>query len=385
MKRFQKVLTLVLAMTLCAFCFASCGGGGKMNYASSNTEYFIGGTGPLTGDASSYGISVQNGAQLAIDEINANGGLNGVLFHFEIKDDQAGEEAAATGYNALYEAGMQLSIGSVTSGSCASFADRAKDNGVLFITPSASAANVIAVSENAFRVCFGDPQQGSISADTLTQRYSKIGVIYDTSDTYSSGIFEAFETKMTELGKAKDTDYIVRTFDKDSNKDFSTQVAALADAGCETIYLPIYYTEAGLIAKAAAAQGYNVPIFGNDGLDGVAAQLSSEVTATIEYTTPFDSASSDEKISAFVETYKAKYGATPDQFAADGYDAVMILFAAMQKAGVNDVTMSASAMADLIRPVLTSSDFSYTGLTGENMTWSTDGSCNKEARIVKVQ
>ncbi|MBP3917941.1 MAG: ABC transporter substrate-binding protein [Clostridia bacterium] len=384
MKRFQQFLTFALALTLCAFCFASCGGS-KGNYTASNTEYFIGATGPLTGDVSSYGISVQNGAQLAIDEINANGGLNGTLFHFEMKDDQGGEEAAANGYTALYEAGMQLSIGSVTSGSCASFADHAKDDGILFITPSASAANVIAISDNAFRVCFGDPQQGTLSAETLSARYAKIGVIYDTSDPYSSGLYEAFDAKMVELGKVKDTDYIVRTFDKDSNKDFSTQVAALADAGCETIYLPIYYTEAGLIAKAAAAQGYDVPIFGNDGLDGVAAQLSSDVTASVEYITPFDVNATDEITSAFVSAYKAKYNTTPDQFAADGYDAVMILFAAMQKAGVSDVTLSASAMADLIRPVLTSADFSYTGLTGANMTWSKDGSCNKDAKIVKVQ
>lgn len=384
MKRFQQFLTFALALTLCAFCFASCGGS-KGNYTASNTEYFIGATGPLTGDVSSYGISVQNGAQLAIDEINANGGLNGTLFHFEMKDDQGGEEAAANGYTALYEAGMQLSIGSVTSGSCASFADHAKDDDVLFITPSASAANVIAISDNAFRVCFGDLQQGTLSAETLSARYAKIGVIYDTSDTYSSGLYEAFDAKMVDLGKVKDTDYIVRTFDKDSNKDFSTQVAALADAGCETIYLPIYYTEAGLIAKAAAAQGYDVPIFGNDGLDGVAAQLSSDVTASVEYITPFDVNATDEITSAFVNAYKAKYNATPDQFAADGYDAVMILFAAMQKAGVNDVTLSASAMADLIRPVLTSADFSYSGVTGSNMTWTKDGSCNKDAKIVKVQ
>ncbi|MBQ8576891.1 MAG: ABC transporter substrate-binding protein [Clostridia bacterium] len=384
MKRFHRLFALALSVVLCAFCFASCGGSGT-NYAASNTEYFIGGTGPLTGDASSYGISVQNGAQLAIDEINANGGLNGVLFHFEMKDDQAGEEAAATGYTALYESGMQLSIGSVTSGSCASFADRAKDDGVLFISPSASAANVIATSENAFRVCFGDPQQGTLSADTLVERSVKVGVIYDTSDPYSTGLYTAFELRMTELGKVKDTDYVVRTFDKDSNKDFSTQVAALADAGCETIYTPIYYTEAGLIAKAAAAQGFNVPIFGNDGLDGVADQLSSDVTANVEYITPFDVNATDDATVAFVTAYEAKYGSTPDQFAADGYDAVMILYAAMQKAGISDVTMSASAMADLIRPVLTSADFSYTGLTGSNMTWSADGSCNKDAKIVKVQ
>ncbi|MCQ2428522.1 MAG: ABC transporter substrate-binding protein, partial [Clostridia bacterium] len=210
MKRFMRIISLTLAAILCAAALVSCG---NKSYTSGNTEYFIGATGPLTGDASVYGIAVQRGAQIAIDEINAAGGLNGVKFKFDMKDDQAGEEAAVNGYTALYEAGMQLSIGSVTSGSCASFNEVAKEDKVVSITPSASAQKVIDISEYAFRVCFSDPQQGEISAQKLTAEFKKIGVIYDTSDTYSSGIYEAFVAEMTKLGKAKDTDYVVRTFD----------------------------------------------------------------------------------------------------------------------------------------------------------------------------
>ena len=382
MKTITRLVCLALTFALAAMMLASCGGGAA--YTANNTEYFIGGTGPLTGDASSYGISANNGAMLAIEELNANGGLNGVKFHYEMKDDTAAAEPAATGFNALYEAGMQISIGSVTSASCASFGDLAVENNVLFMTPSASDAKVIAKGDVAFRVCFGDPQQGTIAADTLTVKYAKIGVIYDTSDTYSSGLYDAFEAEMTVLGKAKDTDYVVRTFDAESNKDFSTQVSALQEAGCDVMVLPMYYTEAGLIAKAAASKGFNVPILGSDGLDGVAGQIAgSNVTASIEYISPFDVNSKDETIAAFVAAYEAKYGVKPDQFAADGYDAVMILFAAMQKAGVNDVTMSASDMTNLVKPVLTSADFSYTGITGK-MTWTPDGSCNKDPIMVKV-
>ena len=368
----------------CIFSFASCG---TTNYASGNTEYFIGATGPLTGSTAVYGVAVQRGAQIAIDEINAAGGLNGVMLKFDMKDDQSTADDAATGYTALYESGMQLSIGSVTSGSCKSFADRAAEDGVLLLTPSASAAEVIATSDLAFRVCFGDPQQGTISANELTKTYTKIGVIYDTSDTYSYGIYDAFEAEMTVLGKTKDTDYIVRTFDKDSNKDFSTQVANLADAGCDVIYLPIYYTEAGLIAKAAADRGYNVPIFGNDGLDGISGQITEadKVSAHITYTAPFDVASTDEKVVKFVQTYTEKYGEVPNQFAADGYDAIYILYNAMKAAGIDDVTMSAADMSAKVKDVLTSSSFSYSGLTGNNMTWSEDGSCNKDALIITVQ
>ncbi len=380
MKTMKKFLCVMLALVMCA-AMASCGSDG---YTSKNTEYFIGATGPLTGDASAYGVSVKNGAELAIYEINEAGGLNGTKFKFEILDDAATADKAATGYTTLLESGMQISIGSVTSGSCASFAASAKDDSVLFMTPSASAADVIATSDTAFRVCFGDPQQGSIAADTLTKTYEKIGVIYDTSDTYSSGIYKAFEEEMDNLGKVLGSDYYVYTFNKENNKDFSTQVSGLKDAGCDVIFVPIYYTEAGLIAKKAAASDYNVPVFGCDGLDGIMDQLDDSVTATVQYITPFDVNSTDAAVSKFVSDYRAKYGSDPDQFAADGYDAVMILFEAMKAAGVDDVKIAPADLAAKVKPVLTGGEFSYSGVTGKNMTWTTEGSCNKEANIVTL-
>lgn len=382
MKISKKIACLALAVVFAAGLLSACGGTG--NYAADNTMFFIGGTGPLTGDNASYGVSVNRGAQLAIDEINANGGLNGVQFKFEMKDDVAAEDKAATGYVSLYEDGMQISIGSVTSGACKSFATEALEDDLLLMTPSASAADVIAVGDHAFRVCFGDPQQGSIAADMLSEQYQKIGVIYDTSETYSSGIYSAFEEEMTKLGKTSGTDYIVYTFDKDSNKNFSTQVGALMQNECDVIFLPIYYTEAGLIVKEAARNSYNVPVFGCDGLDGIAGQLDDTVTASIQYITPFDINSTDETVSAFVEAYRAAYNTDPDQFAADGYDAVMILYNAMKVAGLDDPTASAQTVSDAVREVLLSDDFSYSGVTGKNMTWTEDGSCNKEANIVTL-
>lgn len=381
MKTKTKMAAMMLSVALGASSLLSCG---QTAYTESNTEYFIGATGPLTGDNSAYGESVKNGAELAIDEINAQGGLNGVLFHFEMIDDVAAADKAATGYTTLYEKGMQISIGSVTSGSCASFAASAAEDKVTFITPSASAADVIATSEYAFRVCFGDPQQGSIAADTLAESYSKIGVIYDTSDTYSSGIYGAFEDEMTALGKTAGTDYVVYTFNKENNKDFSTQVDGLSSEECDVIFLPIYYTEAGLIAKRAASAGYNVPIFGCDGLDGIADQIDSSVTAAISYITPFDVNSTDPDVAAFVEAYEAKYSSTPDQFAADSYDAVMIIYEAMKTGGVSDVTIAPDALSDIVQPILTGGSFTYSGVTGKNMTWTTEGSCQKDANIVNV-
>ena len=392
MKRtWKKVLAVALsaAFAVSAIGCGNSGNGGSSDngdknsnsssdsYTANNKEFFIGCTGPLTGDASSYGISVQNGAKLAIEEINANGGLNGVNFKFDMKDDKAESADAATGYTTLFESGMNIAIGSVTSGSCQSFAEMAGEDNLFFITPSASAANVIEGS-NAFRVCFGDPDQGTLAAEELTGKYKKIGCIYDTSDDYSSGIYEAFDEKMKELK----VEYTTQSFDKENNKDFSTQVEALKD--CDVIFLPIYYTEAGLIAKAAAAKGCKADIFGCDGLDGIAAQIDNTVTASIRYITPFDVNNESEVSKNFVTKYKETYGEDPDQFAADGYDAVYAIYYAMEAAGIDNPTINPSDLCDAVVKAITASDFSYDGATG-SMTWEKSGACSKKPIIIELQ
>ncbi len=377
--KMKKIVVLMLAVVMIVMSFAACGNGkNASSYTADNKEFFIGATGPLTGDASAYGNSVKDGAELAIDEINAAGGLNGVKFKFDIKDDKATAADAAVGYDTLFEAGMNLSIGSVTSGSCDSFASKADDDHLFFITPSASAANVIENRDTAFRVCFGDPDQGTLAAEELTKDYKKIGAIYDTSDPYSSGIFKAFDDEMKKLG----VEYSVQSFDAENKKDFTTQVEALKD--CDVIFLPIYYTEAGLIAKACTAKGCEALLFGCDGLDGVKDQIDSSVKNTIKYITPFDVSSTNEKTKKFVDAYKAKYGKDPDQFAADGYDAVMTIYEALKKANVSDPTLSVSDMADTVIEALTASDFKLDGATGE-MTWDKTGACKKVPQIVTLE
>lgn len=409
MKKFSKVLALVLCFAMIA-CFAACGETDKTGgttaadatkaddadsgtkadaantsfdfskegeYTSKNTTYVIGLTGPLTGDNSQYGISVQRGAQIAVDEINAAGGLNGVNFSLNMKDDKATAADASTGYDALYEEGMQVSLCSVTSGSAESFASRADEDGVFSLTPSGSSDKVINASKYAFRVCFGDPDQGTLAAQTVAKEFNSIGAIYDNSDPYSQGVYEAFKAEMAKLGK----EYKEQTFDAENKRDFSTQAEALKD--CDVIFLPIYYTEAGLIAKACAAKGCKAELFGCDGLDGIDGQIDSTVTAKIKYITPFDAKSTDEKVKSFVSTFNTKYNATPDQFAADGYDAVYVIFNAMKTAGVNNVKVDPQTLGDALIATVTSKDFSYTGLTG-TMTWAESGACSKEPVIVEL-
>lgn len=378
----KKVVSIVLALMMLV-ALSACGGGNAGGaaggYTAQNTEFFIGATGPLTGDVSSYGISVKEGAELAIEEINAAGGLSGITFKFDMKDDKAAAQDAANAYDMLYEAGMNISIGSVTSGSCASFESKAQADNLFYITPSASAANCIE-APNAFRICFGDPDQGTLAAREFQARgYENIGCIYDTSDPYSSGIYEAFEAEMGNLG----IEFATQTFDAENKKDFSTQVEALKD--CDVIFLPFYYTEAGLVAKAAVAKDSKADLFGCDGLDGVKDQIDESVTAhnKVEYITPFDVNSTDETVSHFVSAYNEKYGKNPDQFAADGYDAIYAIFNVMEKAGVTDPTIDPSSLCDLVKAAITASDFSYKGATGE-MTWEESGACNKALQTVEI-
>lgn len=378
-KSVKKVLAAVLALVIIACCFTACGGNGSgSSYTANNTEYFIGTTGPLTGDNASYGTSVKNGASLAIEEINAAGGLNGVKFKFDMKDDKATVADATTGYNALLEAGMQISLGSVTTDSCDAFGAMAVEDNLFFITPSASAAKVIDGRDNGFRVCFGDPDQGTLAADYLVKNYKNIGVIYNTSDTYSMGIFEAFEAQMTKNNGS----YKEATFDTENNKDFSTQIEQLKD--CDVIFLPMYYQEGSLICKAATAKGCKADLIGSDGFDGIADLIDEKtVTNKVMYITPFDAESTDATVSAFVNSYKAKYGETPDQFAADGYDAVYAIYNAMKAAGVNDVTINPSDLCEMVKTAITADDFSLTGATGI-MTWDASGACQKPLQFKSV-
>ena len=244
--------------------------------------------------------------------------------------------------------------------------------------PSGSADPVIDGLKYSFRLCFGDPDQGALAAEEIKNAgYKNVGAIYDTSDSYSSGIYAAFKDKMAEL----DIAYTEKTFDAENKVDFSAQAEALKD--CDVVFMPFYYTEASLFIKKAVEKGCDAVFFGCDGFDGIA-ELVEDVENTIKYITPFDANSDEQKVKDFVAAYKAEYNATPDQFAADAYDVVMVLAAALEKAGVKDYTLSAAELGDVLYNTVTADDFSYDGLTGNGMTWGEDGKCTKAPKIVTL-
>lgn len=372
----KKFLGLLLAGAMLASSFTGCSG-----KASSSDEktLLIGGTGPLTGDYATYGISVQQGAQIAVDEINEKGGVNGYTVKLEVEDDQSDPQQAVQAYAKLMDNGMNLSLGSTTSGACVALVKEAKEDGIVTMTPSASQKEATAFDNN-FRVCFLDPDQGTYSADFIKENNlaTKVAVLYDKSNTYSVGVYEAFAEEAEKLGLSIVT---TQAFTDSSNTDFSSQIQAVKNSGAELLFMPFYQQEAAAVLMQAQGVLENVTYFGVDGMDGVLEKLGTENQAIangVMLLTPFSASSSDPTVANFVAKYKEKYNATPDQFAADAYDAVYALCTAFEKAGLEtDDPEFNRAVAKAM------TEIEVTGATGV-MTWSADGECKKQAKAVVI-
>ena len=387
MKFAKKFMALSLAAVMAGSCLTACGDSSKSDAKSGGDEntIVIGGSGPLTGSAAQYGVAVKNAAQLAVDEINEAGGVNGVKFKLVFEDDEAdGGDKAVNAYNSLRDKGMQVMLGTVTTGSCLAVIDKTKSDNIFQITPSASAQDVIK-NDNTFQVCFTDPNQGKASADYIADNgiAKKIAVIYDSSDAYSSGIYNTFKSEASEKG----LDIVAeQSFTKDSKTDFSAQISAAKSADADLIFLPIYYQEASLILAQCKSADYSPKFFGCDGLDGILAveNFDKSLAEGVMLLTPFAADAEDEATQKFVKAYKAKYNdETRNQFAADAYDGVKIIAKLVEKESVKG-DMSASDICDKLKKAITDG-FSYDGLTGKGMTWSTDGAVSKNPKAVVIK
>ena len=387
MKFAKKFMALSLAAVMAGSCLTACGDSSKSDAKSGGDEntIVIGGSGPLTGSAAQYGVAVKNAAQLAVDEINEAGGVNGVKFKLVFEDDEAdGGDKAVNAYNSLRDKGMQVMLGTVTTGSCLAVIDKTKSDNIFQITPSASAQDVIK-NDNTFQVCFTDPNQGKASADYIADNgiAKKIAVIYDSSDAYSSGIYNTFKSEASEKG----LDIVAeQSFTKDSKTDFSAQISAAKSADADLIFLPIYYQEASLILAQCKSADYSPKFFGCDGLDGILAveNFDKSLAEGVMLLTPFAADAEDDATQKFVKAYKEKYNnETPNQFAADAYDGVKIIAKLVEKESVKG-DMSASDICDKLKKAITDG-FSYDGLTGKGMTWSTDGAVSKNPKAVVIK
>ena len=389
MTKFRKAIALVLAAVLCLTLFAACGKtepADPSNPAPASDETLkIGVIGPMTGGAALYGNAVKYGAQLAAKEINAAGGINGMQVELNVQDDTHDAEKSLNAYNTLKDWGMDLLVGTVTSAPCIAVqAEAAKDN-MFMLTPSATAVESIE-SPTAFRICFSDPNQGIASADYIAAKElgTKIGVIYNSQDPYSSGIYSKFAAEAEVQGLEI---VAAEAFTEDSKQDFSVQLQKMKSAGADLVFLPIYATEAALILSQAASAGLEATFFGCDGLDGVlnVENFDTALAEGVMLLTPFAKDASDEATQKFVASYLEEYNNDETyliQFAADAYDCLYAVKAACEKANVTG-SMSASEICDAL--VAAMADISIDGVTGAGITWSADGEPNKAPKGVVIE
>lgn len=379
MKSIKKILALTVAAALSVSCFTGCGKKAK------GDTIVIGSSGPLTGDNAQYGVAVKNAAELAVKKVNDDGGINGIKLSLVFEDDEADPgDKAVNAYNALKDNGMQVMMGTVTTGSCLAVIEKTKQDGIFQMTPSASAQDVIK-NDNCFQVCFTDPNQGKGSADYIADNNiaKKIAVIYDSSDAYSSGIYNMFKKE----AEAKGLDIVAeQSFTKDSKTDFSAQINAAKSAGAELMFLPIYYQQASLILTQSKSLGFSPKFFGCDGLDGLLniKNFDTSLAEGVMLLTPFAADAQDQATQDFVKAYKDAYGEIPNQFAADTYDGIMVLAELMKKEKITN-EMEASEICEKLKKAITDPDFSYNGLTGSNMKWSEDGAVSKDPKAVIIK
>lgn len=393
MKFNKRIVGMVLALIMVASLFAGCSNTANNDSSSESASdgasdvaaagtFKIGGTAPLTGGAAIYGNAAKNGAQIAVDEINA---LGGIQFELNYQDDEHDAEKAVNAYNTLKDWGMQISLGSVTSTPCIATAAETFADRIFALTPSASSPSVIKGVDDMYQMCFSDTNQGSASAQYISDNAlgTKIAVIYQNDSDYSKGIYNTFEAKATELGLEIVS---VTTFTEDSQNDFTVQVTEAKDAGADLIFLPIYYTPASLILQQADTMGYTPKFFGVDGMDGILTVegFDTSLAEGVMLLTPFNADSDDEQTKSFVQKYQELYGEIPNQFAADAYDCIYAYYKAIQVSGAT-ADMTAEQLCDLMIATFSSADFSFDGLTGQGMTWSADGEVTKEPKGMVIK
>ena len=385
MKKKFMCMLMAAAMTLS---MAACGSKGddantddNAGGASDGVQTFtVGTSGPLTGDNAIYGMAVKQGVELAVNEINASDST--IKFEFLSQDDEADGEKAVNAYNNMMDNGMQVLVGPTTTGASIAVADACYTDRTFMLTPSASSTDVTAGKDNVFQVCFTDPNQGVGAADYMAENFAdaKIAIIYRNDDAYSQGIRDTFVKEATDKG-AFEVVY-QGTFTNDTASDFSVQLAGAQNAGADLVFLPIYYQPASIIFSQAKAMGYAPTFFGVDGMDGILTMpgFDASLAEGLMLMTPFSA--TDEANQAFVDAYTAAYDTEPNQFAADAYDGVYIVKAALEAAGCT-ADMSNEEICDALVSAMTS--LKFTGLTGTDMTWNAEGQVSKAptAYVVK--
>lgn len=372
MKKFGRFLAVAMAATMCLCGFASCKKSGEKAYR-------IGMSGPLTGGAALYGQAVKNAAEMAIEEINAAGGLNGVKFELIALDDEHDPTKVSTNFATMIDKGIHVSLGCVTTKPALEFRELAKEENLFFLTPSAS-GDAVPDGKNGFQMCFADSNQGKVAAVDYVNGSFKgqtIGALYRSDDDYSKGIFNKFKENLDSSITLK-----AATFTGDKPTSMESQVSQLKD--CKFIFLPIYYDPAILFMTQAKGQVADDAIYyGCDGLDGIDSVVGFDIKTVpqeVSMLSHFNSKATEGKAKEFIDKYTAKFGKeTLNQFGASAYDCVYAIYDAMKAAGDRiNVDMSASDICKVLSAEFTG-DFTFSGVTGTNIKWNSQGFVEKQA------
>lgn len=378
--KFIKITALILSLVMCLGLFAGCNS--SDSYTANNTEFVIGVSGPLTGGAAMYGQAVVNSAQIAVDEINAAGGLNGIKFKLVSTDDMNDATKVSTNYSSMFEGGMQISLGTVTTQPGLEFKNLSADDNVFFLTPSASGDD-IPTNPNGYQMCFADGNQGKVAAQFVNDNFAgqTIGAFYKSDEAYSKGIFDQFKANLDSSVTVVETSF------SDANAtDFSVQIDTLKE--CSFIFMPTYYTPASLFMKQAKdVISASAVYYGCDGFDGIDNIEGFDITTIPQKVTMlshFNSKATDGVAKEFIDKYTAQYGAdTLNQFGASAYDCVYAIYGAMKKAmdeGKNiPVTISASDLCDILKEQFEGGYTLENAVTGDTIKWEKSGYVNKSA------
>ncbi len=386
MKKLLVVLVSLFMVVSLAACSSSSSDDSSSDGSSTESTNVIkiGGSGPTTGEYAQYGLAVQYGAQVAVDEINETRGDDEWKLELNFLDDKGDGEEASKAYAQLVDWGMQVSMLCTTTGSSLAVADSYNDAGIFAMTPSGSAQDIISGKDYVYRMCFADPEQGTAAADYISEHNLalKVAVFYQSDSDYSVGVYEAFKAEAEKLGLETVSTY---SFTADNATDFSTGVSDAKNAGAELVFLPLYYENDTKIILACQSAGYTPVFFGVDGFDGALEQegVDASVFEGVYYLTPFAYTASDDATVSFVEKYKALAGSNPNQFAADAYDVVYAIYNALVEGGATS-DMSAQDMGELLLAKF-QSGFTYSGLTGSDMTWDSEGAVVKAPLAFQVK
>lgn len=384
----NRILFLALTLVFSLVFITACGTPATTPTPSTTTgtatgaPLKIGGIGPLTGGAATYGTSVANGARIAVEEINALGGLQ---IELNFQDDEHDAEKSVNAYNTLKDWGMQILFGTVTTGPGLAVTAQSFEDRIFTLTPSASSTLITQDKDNVFQLCFTDPNQGIASAQYISENElaTKIAIIYNNGDAYSTGIYEKFASEAAIKGLEIVS---TTTFTDDTANDFNVQLTGARNAGADLIFLPIYYQPASLILTQANTMGYAPTFFGVDGMDGILTMenFNTDLAEGVMLLTPFAADAPDSFTVSFVTKYQERYNEIPNQFAANGYDCIYAIYEAAKSAGITADTSAADACEKMI-DVFTSSEFFIDGLTGENMTWSVGGEVAKAPKGIVIE